>query len=118
AWVAANIGGGAEVYKGISSLGIHMFRTLIDSVSVNVVENENNISLAVDEAWLEEVIIRIVDDIISNIPDTELDSPLNSISITSSSTNEFDIDINPNTFTSPNNSVTITSSTLGGVLRI
>lgn len=118
AWTAANIGGGAEVYKGISSLGIHMFRTLIDSVSVNVVENENNISLEVDEDWLEGVIRRIVNEIISNIPDTELDSPFNSISVTSSSTNEFDIDINPNTFTSPNGSVTITSNTLSGELRI
>lgn len=118
AWTAANIGGGAEVYKGISSLGIHMFRTLIDSVSVNVIENENNISLEVDEDWLEGVIIRLIDEAISNIPDTELDSPFNSISVTSSSTNEFDIDINPNTFTSPNGSVTITSNTLSGDLRI
>lgn len=113
AWVAANIGGGAEVYKGISSLGIHMFRTLIDSVSVNVVENENNISLEVDEDWLEGVIRRIVNEIT-----IELDSPLNSISITSPDTNEFDIDINPNTFTSPNGSVTITSTTTEGELKI
>lgn len=118
AWTAANIGGGAEVYKGISSLGIHMFRTLVDSVSVNVVENENNISLEVDEDWLEGVIIRLIDEAISNIPDTEIDSPFNSISVTSSSTNEFDIDINPNTFTSSNGSVTITSNTLSGDLRI
>lgn len=118
AWTAANIGGGAEVYKGISSLGIHMFRTLIDSVSVNVIENENNISLEVDEDWLEGVIRRLIDEAISNIPDTEIDSPFNSISVTSSSTNEFDIDINPNTFTSPNGSVTVTSNTLSGDLRI
>src|SRR5690606_9953595 len=118
AWTAANIGGGAEVYKGISSLGIHMFRTLVDSVSVNVIENENNISLEVDEDWLEGVIRRIVNEIISNIPDTEIDSPFNSISVTSSSPEEFDIDINPNTFTSPNGSVTITSNTLSGDLRI
>lgn len=118
AWVAANIGGGAEVYKGISSLGIYQFRTLIDSVSVNVVENENNISLSVDEDWLEGVIIRLIDDVISNLPDTELDSPLSSISITSTGTNEFELDLNPTTFTSPNGSVTITSSTVGGVLRI
>lgn len=117
-WVAANIGEGAEVYKGISSLGIHMFRTLIDSVSINVVENENNISLEVDEDWLEGVIIRIINDIISNLPNTELNSPLNSISITSTGTNEFELDLNPTTFASPNGSVTITSSTLGGVLRI
>lgn len=115
AWTAANIGGGAEVYKGISSLGIHQFRTLIDSVSVNVVENENNISLAVDEDWLEDVIIRIVGDI---IPDTELDSPLNSISITSTGTNKFELDLNPTTFVSPNGSVTITSHTIGGTLKI
>lgn len=118
AWTAANIGGGAEVYKGISSLGIHMFRTLIDSVSVNVIENENNISLEVDEDWLEGVIRRLIDEAISNIPDTEIESPFNSISVTSYSTNEFDIDINPNTFTSPNGSVTITSNTLSGDLRI
>lgn len=118
AWTAANIGGGAEVYKGISSLGIHMFRTLVDSVSVNVIENENNISLEVDEDWLEGVIRRLIDEAISNIPDTEIDSPFNSISVTSSAPEEFDIDINPNTFTSPNGSVTITSNTLSGDLRI
>ena len=110
AWIAANVGGGAEVYKGMSSHGIHMFRTMIDSVSVNVVENENNISLEVDEDWLKEVIRTIVIEMI--------DSPLNSINITSSNTNELDIDINPNTFKSPNGSVTITSNTLSGELII
>lgn len=118
AWTAANIGGGAEVYKGISSLGIHMFRTLIDSVSVNVIENENNISLEVDEEWLEGVIIRLIDEAISNIPDTEINSPFNSISVTSSAPEEFDIDINPNTFKSPNESITITSNILNENLEI
>lgn len=112
AWTAANIGGGAEVYKGISSLGIHQFRTVIDSVSVKVQENENNISLQVDEDWLKDIIMDLI-----SVKD--ITSPYKSITVTTDPTNqEYGVDINPNTFKSPNGSVTITSNTLSGELRI
>lgn len=51
-----NVGGGSEIYKGISVLGKKELRTLIDSSLINIVEGTDEITISVDEAMLNTFI--------------------------------------------------------------
>ena len=52
-----NVGGGMELYKGISPLGKKEFRTLLDSGLVNIVQGTNDITISVDETALDAFIL-------------------------------------------------------------
>lgn len=51
---AANVGGGAEIYKGISDKLVYEFKTLLGRDGVVVEEGEKTITLKVDEAFLNK----------------------------------------------------------------
>lgn len=51
-----NVGGGAQIYKGISILGEKELRTLVDSNLINIVQGTNDITISVDESALNTFI--------------------------------------------------------------
>ncbi len=51
-----NVGGGSEIYKGISAVGKKELRTLVDSNLINLVQDTNTITISVDEAALSALI--------------------------------------------------------------
>lgn len=48
-----NVGGGTELYKGISSIGKKEFRTLLDSGLININQGASTITISVDETALD-----------------------------------------------------------------
>lgn len=52
-FVAENVGGGSEVYKGKNSEGVEEFRTLIGVEGVDVIQNLDTIVFSINTEWLE-----------------------------------------------------------------
>lgn len=52
-----NVGGGTELYKGISPIGKKEFRTLLDSGLINLVQGTNTVTISVDEAAMNTFIL-------------------------------------------------------------
>lgn len=113
-FIGMNVGGGSEVYKGLSETGVHQFRTLVDSVSVNVQQEEDTITLTVDEEWLTEIILELIEGFLTGIESSD-----NSILVSEGSSDTIkDITLNPDTFSSNDGSISITTATPSGNLNI
>ena len=55
-FIGINIGDASEIYKGLNSEGVHEFRTLLNSESVDFTQSFANVTAPINTTWLDNYI--------------------------------------------------------------